>query len=174
MTAGLYAVSLAGVTRLQAAADAQLAADRAPAAGAVAQLKSTHDTMEDGLAKLAATYTKAASGYQAISTGIAGHEQVLGALQSQVQAAAGSVAGLSVPAFSLSPAPAPGATRASRPAAGAAVPSASAASGSAASVPAPIVAVPTPAPLPDIAVSVPAAAPPPPVHACTTASGKPC
>ena len=104
MTAGLYAVSLAGVTALQSATDAQLAADRAPAAGAVAQLKGTHDAMESGLARLAGAYTKAADGYRAITDGIAGHEQALTALEQQVRAAAGSVAALSVPSLARLPA----------------------------------------------------------------------
>jgi hypothetical protein len=104
MTAGLYAASLAGVTVLQSATDAQLAADRAPAAGAVAQLKSTHDAMEGSLDGLAGAYTKAADGYQAITDGIAGHEQALAALRQQVKAAAGSAAALSVPSLPRLPA----------------------------------------------------------------------
>ena len=104
MTAGLYALSLAGVTALQSATDAQLAADRAPAAGAVAQLKSTHDAMEGNLDKLAAAYAKVANGYRAITDGIVGHEQALAALRQQVEAAAGSAAALSVPSFSRLPA----------------------------------------------------------------------
>ena len=104
MTAGLYAVSLAGVTALQSATDAQLAADRAPAAGAVAQLRGTHDAMESGLARLAGAYTKAADGYRAITDGIAGHEQALTALEQQVKAAAGSAAALSVPSLARLPA----------------------------------------------------------------------
>ena len=104
MTAGLYALSLAGVTALQAATDAQLAADRAPAAGAVAQLKSTHDAMEGSLDRLASAYANVANGYQAITDGIVGHEQALAALRQQVEAAAGSAAALSVPSLSRLPA----------------------------------------------------------------------
>jgi hypothetical protein len=104
MTAGLYAVSLAGVTALQSATDAQLAADRAPAAGALAQLRSTHDAMESSLDRLAGAYTKAADGYQAITDGIAGHEQALAVLRQQVSAAAGSAAALTVPSLSRLPA----------------------------------------------------------------------
>jgi len=116
LTAGLYAVSLAGVTVLQSATDAQLAADRAPAAGAVAQLKSTHDAMDNGLGRLADAYTRAAVGYQAISVGIDGHEQALAALRQQVNAAAGSAAALSVPSLPRLPAVSVGvASGASRP-----------------------------------------------------------
>lgn len=104
MTAGLYAVALAGVTALQSAADTQLAAAHAPAVGAVAQLKSTHDAIESSLNNLAGTYTKAANGYQAISSGIAEHEQALAALRAQVSAATGSAAALSVSSLARLPA----------------------------------------------------------------------
>jgi hypothetical protein len=104
MTAGLYALSLAGVTALQSATDAKLAADHAPAAGAVAQLKSTHDAMEGSLDRLAGAYAKVANGYQAITDGIVGHELALAALRRQVEAAAGSAAALSVPSLSRLPA----------------------------------------------------------------------
>jgi hypothetical protein len=103
MTAGLYALSLAGVTALQSAADAQLAADRAPAAGAVAELKSAHDAMEKSLTTLTGAYAKAADRYQAISDGIAGHEYALATLGQQVRAAAGSAGALSVPTISRLP-----------------------------------------------------------------------
>ena len=116
MTAGLYALSLAGVTALQSATDAQLAADRAPAADAVAQLKSAHDAMEGSLDRLAGAYAKAVGGYQAITDRIAGHEQALAALGRQVKAAAGSAAALSVPSLSRLPAVSGGAvTVRSRP-----------------------------------------------------------
>lgn len=194
MTAGLYAVSLAGVTSLQSAADAQLAADRAPAEGVVAQLKSTHDAMEDSLARFASAYTRAANGYQAIAKGIAGHEQALASLGHQVQAAAGSAAALSVPTITLPTFSAPTLAGGGRPASGASgsaagggvrprtaasapsvsapgvsTPNVSAPGVSAASVPAPVLA-----PLPVVSNSAPVVNTPPVVNACTTASGKPC
>ncbi len=159
MTAGLYAVSLAGVTALQSASDSQLAADSAPAAGAVAQLRSTHDAMENSLAKLSDAYTKAASGYQAITAGIAGHEHALATLGRQVTAAARSAAALSVPTFSRAPAISGGATGGSRPAAALSVPS---------------VSVPSIAALPAVSTSAAVVSSRPVVNACTTASGKPC
>jgi hypothetical protein len=167
MTAGLYAISLAGVTSLQSATDAQLAADRAPAAGAVAQLKSTHDEMESSLEELSRTYSKAANGYQAITSGIAGHEQALAALGKQVTAAARSAAALSVPTFSRPSAVySPAATGGSQPAAAISAPD----------VAAPGVAAPVPAlaPLPAVPVSVAVVSSKPVTNACTTASGKPC
>ena len=51
MTAGLYAVSLAGVASLQTSG-ARLAADRAPAVDAVARLRQSHDALESRLAQL--------------------------------------------------------------------------------------------------------------------------
>ena len=97
MTAGLYALSLAGVTALQSGASAQIAADSAPAAGAVAGLERAHDAMEHRLETLASMYATAASRYRTISDGIAGHEQALAALGQQVKAAAGSAGALSMP-----------------------------------------------------------------------------
>ena len=155
VTASLYAVSLAGVTGLQSSADARLAADRAPAAGAVAQLRDTHDAMESSLDVLADAYTNAANGYRTIADGIAGHETALAALRKQVDAAAVSVDALSVPGLSRPAAAYP------RPSGGT---SRTAAAASAPSL----------ARLPAVPGSVAPPARRPVVNACTTASGKPC
>ena len=166
MTAGLYAISLAGVAMLQSASDLQLAADRAPAADAVAGLKSAHDAMEASLGTLSGAYAHAADGYKGIANGIVGHEQALAALGQQVQAAAGSAAALSVPVISLAPA------RPSGPASAYAPPGARS-GGPAAAAPVSSVSAPQPAPLPVVSVSAPVVSKPA-VNACTTASGKPC
>ncbi len=175
MTAGLYAVALAGVATLQSASDLQLTADRAPTANAVAGLKSAHDAMEASLGTLNGAYTHAADGYAGIARGIVGHEEALARLGQQVQAAAGSAAALSVPVISLAP------VRPVGPAStygGPATRSAAAGGGTSAvsngPAPAAAVAIPRPAPLPVVSVSAPVSAPAPVVHACTTASGKPC
>lgn len=160
MTAGLYALSLAGVTALQSAANAQLAADHAPAAGAVAGLKSAHDAMEASLGTLAGAYARAADGYRVIAKGITGHEQKLAALGQQVQAAAGSAAALSVPTLSLLPSGSGGAGAGSR--------------GSTPAVQVPGVSVQNLAPLPAVSGSAVSTGSRPVVNACTTASGKPC
>ena len=60
MTAGLYAVSLAGVTALQHDTDARLAAERAPASAAVEALRSAHDALDADLVGLSAGYSGAA------------------------------------------------------------------------------------------------------------------
>jgi len=163
MTAGLYAISLAGVAMLQSASDLQLAADRAPAADAVAGLKSAHDAMEASLGTLSGAYAHAADGYKGIAQGIVGHEHLLAALGEQVQAAAGSAAALSVPVISLRPA-------------GSATGyggSGGRMSGPAAAAPVSAGSVPKQAPLPVVSVSAPVVSKPA-VNACTTASGKPC
>jgi len=97
VTAGLYAVSLAGVTALQAGTDARLAADRAPAAAAIAALRETHDATEADLTRIEAAYASAAAAYQAAVDAIGGHETALIDLGKRVAAVEGSAAALKVP-----------------------------------------------------------------------------
>ncbi len=104
VTAGLYAVSLAGVSALQAGTDARLAAERAPAAAAVDALRTSHDQAEAQLARLAAGFSGAAVTYRQIADDIAGHEAALGLLGTQVATVEGSAASLRVPTFSRLPA----------------------------------------------------------------------
>lgn len=101
LTAGLYAVSLAGVTALQATSDARLAEDRAPAADAIARLKLSHDALDSRLTQLDGSYAAVAGRYKAVADGIAGHEKALDVLGKQVKKAAGSAAALSVPSTRL-------------------------------------------------------------------------
>jgi hypothetical protein len=103
VTAALYAVSLAGVTALQAGTDARLAAERAPAAAAVDALRTSHDRTEADLARIAAGYSGAAATYQRIADEIGSHEAALGLLGERVAAVEGSAASLSVPTFSRLP-----------------------------------------------------------------------
>jgi len=104
VTAALYAVSLAGVTALQAGTDARLAAERAPAAAAVDALRTSHDLTEAELARIAAGYSGAAAAYQRIADEISSHEAALGLLGERVAAVEGSAASLRVPTFSRLPA----------------------------------------------------------------------
>lgn len=97
ITAGLYAVSLAGVTALQGKADAQVAADRAPAADAVARLTDSHDALESRLTQLDDAYAAAADRYKSVAAGIDAHEKALNTLGKQVKKAVGSASALSVP-----------------------------------------------------------------------------
>ncbi len=101
LTAGLYAVSLAGVTALQAMSDERLAEDRAPAADAIARLKLSHDALDSRLTQLDGSYSAAAERYKAVADGIADHEKALDVLGKQVKTAAGSAAALSVPSTRL-------------------------------------------------------------------------
>jgi hypothetical protein len=101
MTAGLYAVSLAGVTALQATADTRLAADRAPTADAVARLRDSQDALESRLTRLDDAYATAADGYKSVAAGISAHETALNALGEQVRTAVGSASKLSVPSARL-------------------------------------------------------------------------
>ncbi|HYN47297.1 MAG TPA: hypothetical protein VER83_00435 [Candidatus Nanopelagicales bacterium] len=103
VTAGLYAVSLAGVTGLQADTDARLAAERAPAAAAVDVLRTSHDRAEADLARIAAGYGDAATTYQQIADSIASHEAALGVLGERIAAVEGSAAALRVPTVSRLP-----------------------------------------------------------------------
>lgn len=87
ISAAAYAVSLAGVTGLQSAADQAAAGGTAPVAAAIASARTTHDTLErqvaaadDRLVKLGATYAETASR--------------LSAYQDRVDALASSVATL--------------------------------------------------------------------------------
>jgi hypothetical protein len=101
MTAGLYAVSLAAVTALQATADARVAADRAPTAGAVARLRDSHDALESRLTRLDDAYATAADRYTSVAAGISAHESALDALGEQVRTAVGSASKLAVPSARL-------------------------------------------------------------------------
>jgi hypothetical protein len=101
VTAGLYAVSLAGVTTLQAGTDARLAAERAPAAAAVEALRSSHDQAEAELARIEAGFGSTAASYQQIADGVAGHEAALDSLAARVAAVEGSAAALRVPTVRL-------------------------------------------------------------------------
>lgn len=103
VTAGLYAVSLAGVTAMQAGTDARLAAERAPAAAAVDVLRTSHDRAEAELARITAGLDGEAATYGQIADDIAGHEAALGLLGKEVAAVEGSAASLRVPAFARLP-----------------------------------------------------------------------
>jgi len=100
VTAGLYAVSLAGVTALQAGTDARLAANRAPAAAAVEALRDTHDDVEAEMARIEASYASEAGIYKEVAEAIGRHEKSLAVLDKRVAAVEGSTSSLRVPSFS--------------------------------------------------------------------------
>jgi len=116
--AGIYAVSLAGVTALQASTDADLAAARQPVASAIAEQRALHDRLDIAVARAADGYAEAAAAYAAILETLGAHETDLAALREAIGAAEGSAAGLSVPARAALPTirSTAGVSRAPRPA----------------------------------------------------------
>jgi hypothetical protein len=103
VTAGVYAVSLAGVTALQAGTNNRLAAERAPAAAAVDALRASRDQTEVELARIAAGFDVTAASYRHVADDIAAHEAALTMLGERVAAVEGSAAALRVPAVSRLP-----------------------------------------------------------------------
>lgn len=101
---GMYAVTIAGVTGLQAATDARLAAERAPALNAVGTLTVGSDRLESQLAVVETELQRTADRYAALSAGIDGYEARLAILSASVSDVAGTAATLparvSLPAVS--------------------------------------------------------------------------
>ncbi len=90
LSAGAYAVSLAGVTALQSTSDQQLMAANGPAADAVLTLQSEHDRLDDRLVAAASTYDAATVSYADISVQLAAMEKKLGTLATEVRRVQGS------------------------------------------------------------------------------------
>lgn len=63
LSAGAYAVLLAGVTALESGAEAQQAADRAPLVSGIAEVSAGHDALAARLARARAAYEAAAAAY---------------------------------------------------------------------------------------------------------------
>jgi hypothetical protein len=91
-----YALSLAGVTGLQATSEAAIVANRAPVAAALDQLVAGHDRLGADLKAAADRYSAAAAQYGVASDRLATYEQSLGSL-TKIVAAVDGVAG-SMPA----------------------------------------------------------------------------
>lgn len=96
-TAGVYAMTLAGVTGLQASTDARLAAARDPIVAAIAEQQVAHDHLEAAVEAADAAYAAAAARYAALLASLGEHEGALAALAAEVTAAEGSAATLVVP-----------------------------------------------------------------------------
>jgi hypothetical protein len=92
LSAGAYAVSLAGVTALQAASDQRLDAANGPAADAVKTLQAEHARLDDRLAAAASTYDAATIAYADISSHLEAMEKRLGKLAVEVHKVKGSAA----------------------------------------------------------------------------------
>lgn len=107
--AGVYALSLAGVTALQAATDARVEAGRRPTANAIARLRAEHDTLEAAVAPIETGYVDAADAYAALAASIADQETALGRLAEVTGRIEGTAASLPtkirLPALSRSTVP---------------------------------------------------------------------
>ena len=66
LSAGAYAISLAAVTAFQAQSELVVAADRAPAARAIAELAAGHDTLESRASIAGQAYGRASVAYDAV------------------------------------------------------------------------------------------------------------
>ncbi len=85
-----YALALAGIASLQAASDAAVVADRAPAAAGIDAVASGHDRLAGRLDDLAGRQARSAASYDAVTSGIARVEAELGALAGKVSAVDGA------------------------------------------------------------------------------------
>ncbi len=97
LSAGLYAVTLAGVTALQAEHDRALAAARDPAAQAFRALQDQDDALARDLTGAGAAFDRAAAGYETVAQRLGMLEQQLGRLAGSVGAARGGAGSLSLP-----------------------------------------------------------------------------
>ena len=90
LSAGVYAVSLAGVTALQSSSEQTLAAAQAPTVAALQVVAAGHDDLERRLADSGSAYQAAAADYQRAG-------DALGALESELDSlgmAVGKVTGV--------------------------------------------------------------------------------
>jgi len=92
VTAGLYAISLAGVAALQAQSDAALAASHRPLADAVAGVTSERAAFERDLRATVDALNAASSAYGSAAHGTSTLDASLAALARQVAAATGAAA----------------------------------------------------------------------------------
>jgi hypothetical protein len=80
-----YAVALAGVTGLQAAGDAELAADRAPAIAAIEDVSARNQALADALQQAGSRYDEVAQAYAAAGGRLSDLEAALTDLATSVQ-----------------------------------------------------------------------------------------
>lgn len=94
LSAGAYALSLAGVTALQAQTEAATTADRSPAAEALAGLAAQHDSLEADAMRAGFAYERATGAYDRVGQALADVETQLGQLATIVQAVDGAARAL--------------------------------------------------------------------------------
>jgi hypothetical protein len=104
-SAAVYAVTLAGVSFLQADSDAALVARRQPYTEALAAARSSNDTLEAALLKADAEARALAADYGAVGEDVAGYQARLDDLAALVAEVQGSAAALptriSLPSVSM-------------------------------------------------------------------------
>jgi hypothetical protein len=100
VTAGLYAVSLSGVTALQSHADGALTVERRPLANAIAVLASNREQLEHELRATVRSLNGAASAYGTAVDGARSLEASIATLARQVHAATGAAAAAYIPTAS--------------------------------------------------------------------------
>lgn len=101
VSAGAYAVSLAGITALQSSADARLTAQRLPSQQAAEQAARDHDALERAVAAAADRYAGLADRYEQAGTSIGSVELALDGLATRAASLTESAAKLRVAPFSL-------------------------------------------------------------------------
>ena len=105
--AGVYALSLATVTALQAGTDAEIQAARRPVAEAIAALRADNDALEHAVGRIEAGYATAADAYAALAARIGDHGIALGGLTEATASIEGTAAALPtsirLPALSRAP-----------------------------------------------------------------------
>lgn len=94
VSAGAYAVSLAGVTALQSATDGDLHADRAPIQLAASAVAADHAALESALDDAAHRYAILADRYRRSGASIEGVESALDALAARAAAVSESAASM--------------------------------------------------------------------------------
>jgi hypothetical protein len=94
LSAGAYAVSLAGVTALQAQSEAAVLVDRAPTAQAIAEIAAWHDALEATADRASAAYQRAAGAYDTAGQTLADVEAQLSGLADVVGTIQGAAQGL--------------------------------------------------------------------------------
>lgn len=90
LSAGVYALSLAGVTALQARSEATIAADRVPTADAISQVAAQNDILEANAGRAGLAFDQAMSAYDRVGKTLGEIEGRLGELAKTAQAVDGA------------------------------------------------------------------------------------
>jgi len=93
-SAGIYAVSLAGITALQSSADQALIDDRAPLDSVTVSLSGGHDALEADLDRVTRAYSEAAAGYDRLAPRLDEMETALDAYAGSVSEVSGAAKAL--------------------------------------------------------------------------------